>query len=523
MSGPSRRPEVLLPNRSQSQEAHRTAGLPGLQATRLPLVAVLLLAGIVRFVGLGKESLWLDETTSLIIARMDLSSVVAWAAGDIHPPLYYLVLHFWLRLGDSEFVLRALSAVWGTITVGLVYAVARELFDSRVALLSALLLAVSPLHVWYSQETRMYAMVTALSLLSSYFLLLALQRKKAGYWLGHALAATAALYTHYFALFAFLFQGLFALYWLWRSRSPLWRQWLLTQVVVALLFLPWVPILYHQVSTGGGGWVEKSVGKPSLYALVDTWLYFSVGLDSKLYPIVLRRIAYLLFGLCALAALLRSLRAHSVKPGYPASQAYSDRDGTLFCLSYAALPVLAVWLLSQIKPMYSVRYLLPFLPPYCIWLASGIDHLKWKRVQAMVTFLLALTLLVGNWNAWRVEQNPDWRGLVSYVVARAQPGDVVLFSPRWNEKPFDYYNHDRVPINMDLPIPVTVEAAADVVESITRHYRRVWLVWERGHYSDPDGIVKRTLDGQGKIVEEKPFRGVDRLVLYHLNTAGAES
>ena len=99
----------------------------------------------------------------------------------------------------------------------------------------------------------------------------------------------------------------------------------------------------------------------------------------------------------------------------------------------------------------------------------------------------------------------------------------MLFSPRWNEKPFDYYNHDRVPINMDLPIPVTVEAAADVVESITRHYRRVWLVWERGHYSDPDGIVKRTLDGQGKIVEEKPFRGVDRLVLYHLNTAGAES
>ncbi|MBM4428725.1 MAG: hypothetical protein FJ026_00065 [Chloroflexi bacterium] len=508
----------------------------------LPLLGVLLLAGFLRFLGLGKESLWLDETTSLIIARMGLSSVVAWAAGDIHPPLYYLLLHFWLGLGDSEFVLRALSAVWGILTVGLVYAVARELFDSRVALLSALLLAVSPLHVWYSQETRMYVMVTALSLLSSYFLLLALQRKKAAYWLGHTVAATAALYTHYFALFAFLFQGLFALYWLWRSRSPLWRQWLLAQVVVALLFSPWVPILYHQVSTGGGGWVEKSVGKPSLYALVDTWLYFSMGLDSKLYPIMLRRMAYLLFGLCALAALLsplrcatgtlrRPLRLHA-SPGRPAGQAYSEQDGMTFCLASAALPVITVWLLSQVKPMYSVRYLLPFFPAYCIWVASGIDRLgsplrcatgtlRRKGACAVPAFLL-LTLLVGNWNAWRIEQNPDWRGLVSHVMSQAKPGDVVLFSPRWNVKPFDYYSQGHVPINMDLPIPVTPQAAADVVESIKRDYRRVWLVWERGHYSDPDGIAKRTLDRQGTILDELPFRGVDRLILYEFR-AGAES
>jgi len=75
---------------------------------------------------------------------------------------------------------------------------------------------------------------------------------------------------------------------------------------------------------------------------------------------------------------------------------------------------------------------------------------------------------------------------------------------------------------MDLPIPVTPQAAADVVESIKRDYRRVWLVWERGHYSDPDGIAKRTLDRQGTILDELPFRGVDRLILYEFR-AGAES
>ena len=82
-------------------------GLPALDATPVPLALVVLASGLVRFVGLGKESIWLDEATSILIARLKLSSVVAWAAGDIHPPLYYLALHFWLRFGETEFAVRA--------------------------------------------------------------------------------------------------------------------------------------------------------------------------------------------------------------------------------------------------------------------------------------------------------------------------------------------------------------------------------------------------------------------------------
>ena len=84
------------------------------------LALVALAAGILRFVGLARESIWLDEATSIIIARMNWSSVVAWAAGDIHPPLYYLALHLWLGLGDSEFSVRALSALYGALTVVIV-------------------------------------------------------------------------------------------------------------------------------------------------------------------------------------------------------------------------------------------------------------------------------------------------------------------------------------------------------------------------------------------------------------------
>ena len=484
-------------------------------ASDLGLALAVLGGGVLRFVGLARESIWLDEATSIIIARMDLASLVAWAAGDIHPPLYYLILHFWLLLGDSEFVVRSLSAVLGVVTIAVAYALGEELFGPRAGLLSALLLALSPLHIWYSQEARMYALVTTLNLLASFCLLLALRRRQTHYWLGYVLCSVLALYTHYFALFGLLFQNLFALYWLVNKRSSLWSKWLLAQLAVVLLFLPWLPILYHQVTTGGGGWVERSIGRPTLYALVDTWLYFSIGLDSQLYPGWLRRVAYLLYGICTLAAVLSMFRLGRHETG---AHSESNLEGEVFCLALAGFPILSVWLVSQIKPMYSVRYLLLFLPYYCILVAKGIDSLRWKSVSGALVLFLACTLLLGNWNTWCTEQNPDWRGVTSHVLDRAQPGDVVLFSPRWNEKPFDYYSRGRLDINMDLPIPVTVDAAQQVLDSIRQRYRRVWLVWQRGHYSDPDGVVRQILDSQYRVVEQNEFRGVDHLILYDLES-----
>ena len=190
---------------------------------------------------------------------------------------------------------------------------------------------------------------------------------------------------------------------------------------------------------------------------------------------------------------------------------------------YVAVPLLTAWLLSQAKPMYTIRYLLPFLPAYCILVAAGIDGLRWDGARFVVTLALVGVLLFGDWGAWRTEQNPDWRGLTSYILEQAQTGDVVLFSPRWNVKPFEYYARGRVEINMDLPIPVTEDAARGVVADVTHRHERVWLVWEPGHYSDPGGIVKQMLDGQFVVAGEQAFRGTGELRLYDLKTAVTES
>jgi mannosyltransferase len=541
------------------------------------LILIVLCGSLLRFAGLGNESIWLDETTSILIARLNLPSVVAWTAADIHPPLYYFVLHFWLGFGESEFAVRALSVMFGVWTIVIVYALARELFDSDVGLLSALLLALSPMHIWYSQEARMYPMVTTWSLLASYSLILALRsssgpgwrrsaaphRAQMRYWVAYVLFSVLALYTHYFALFVLLFQNLFVLFWLWRhgvrSNASLWRRWLLIELLIALLFLPWVPVVYRQVSGGGGAWVEKSIGRPTVRALLDTWLHFSVGLERQLYPQVLRRFAYVLFALCMLTVAAglfslprtilvslrrwRSGRSSAILAQQEAAtgsrtrslcsethhlagdrmRADTYRTGLWFCVLYVGVPLLTAWLLSQVKPMYSDRYLLPFVPPYCILVAFGIKALKWPWLRWAVVLCLTVTLLVGNWNAWRIAQREDWRWASSYVLAQAQPGDVVLFLPRWLAKPFDYYARGRLTLSMDLPVPVTMQAAQDVATDIAQHYQRAWLVWQRGHYSDPTGLVEQVLDSRFELVEEVPFRGVGSIFLYNLQGTGKGS
>jgi len=506
-------PSLDAPARPQTSAGENEGGARALQ---LGALAVTVLGLMLRFGGLGKESIWLDEVTSIIIARMDLPSVIAWAAGDIHPPLYYAALHFWLRWGESEFAVRSLSAALGGLSILVLYGLAAELFGHRIGLVAALFLALSPLHIWYSQEARMYVMLTLWVLISSYLLLLALRRQQRRYWLGYVVVSALALYTHYFALFGLLFQNVFAAYWCWRNERRDWQRWIGAQLMIALLFCPWLPTLYHQVTTGGGGWVERSIGRPTLYASFDTWLYFSIGLDNQLYPILWRRAAYLVFAFAVVSAIVLVLR---VAKG---ERARAEREGLGFCLLYLCLPVGTVWLVSQLKPMYSVRYLLAFLPPYCVWVAKGLGSLRWKVASAVLILFLASTMLVGDWNVWRSDQNPDWRGLTSHVLEQARAGDVVLFSPRWNAKPFEYYSQGRVDINMDLPIPVTTAATEAVIEDIAGQYQRVWLVWTRGHYSDPDGMVKQHLDEQYHALTELDFRGVDRLILYDLRVEGPQ-
>src|SRR6266545_2368737 len=135
----------------------------------LPPLALCVLAAGVRFFRIDAQSLWYDEGISAFQLTRSFAEILRAAALDTHPPLYYWTLKAWSEVfGASELGLRSLSAVSGVAAVGLTWLIGRKLFGRLPATLAAVLLAVAPLGVYYSQEVRMYTQVTALAMLAAY-------------------------------------------------------------------------------------------------------------------------------------------------------------------------------------------------------------------------------------------------------------------------------------------------------------------------------------------------------------------
>ena len=123
---------------------------------------------------LGEQSLWYDEGVTWMLSQMQLPDLIEWTANDIQPPLYYLLI--WITdilFGDSEWVLRFPSVALNTLSIPLIFALAQRLFprSTRTWFLAAAITALSPLMVYYSQEARMYTLLTLEAILASYLLL----------------------------------------------------------------------------------------------------------------------------------------------------------------------------------------------------------------------------------------------------------------------------------------------------------------------------------------------------------------
>src|SRR5688572_28435014 len=120
---------------------------------------ILFLSLVFRLI-LVNQSFWLDEAASLVITRQPLAQLIASMAGDFHPPVFYVLLHYWLKLGFThEWFLRLPVVFFGVLTIYFTYLLLKELkLKEKIALAASLLLAINPFHIYYSQELRMYSL-----------------------------------------------------------------------------------------------------------------------------------------------------------------------------------------------------------------------------------------------------------------------------------------------------------------------------------------------------------------------------
>ncbi len=464
-----------------------------------------------RLYRLDGQSLWNDEGTSVALAARDLATITRNAAQDIHPPLYYYALHFWVRLfGNSEVAVRSLSALYGALTVLVVCGLARRLYGRRVAIVAGALAAVSPLQVYYSQEARMYAQVTLLGALS--FWLFAAwaddllpsaggEAMHAPWWrpVAYVLVTACALYSQYLALTLvaaqnalFLCRVVACCRSLPGRESPLrcaagaiWR-WGVSQLALLLLFLPWLRVAWPQLRAWPAVSEPFTAGTLLTRALYD----LSVGIT---FP----RASWVLAG-CAVILIV----------GWAIAR-WQDLWAAAVAWGYLLIPLALVYFLSQQRPMYNAKFVLLVAPAFALVLAraivisrptAGSSRLaRWLRVAwpvGAMAFLLGVSALSldRNYHDSRYARD-DYRAIARYIAAAGQVGDAILINAPSQVETFGYYYHGPLPVHpLPRQRPIDTVATARDLQSLVTESKNIYAILWATDESDPEGFIEGWLE-----------------------------
>jgi 4-amino-4-deoxy-L-arabinose transferase-like glycosyltransferase len=441
---------VGAPNDRITREAGATSG----RAPAAWLTGILVTAAALRFLRLSGQSLWLDEVLSIARARTILVEGFDTQLLNGHGPLFFYLLAPLLALNHpTEFLLRLPSALFGVGLVLVMYFLGREFDGRRGGLVAAFVTAVSPFAIWYSQEARyvnLFMLLAALSLLFARRFDRGL-RDQAFY----VVSTLLMLFSFVAGVFLILAQNAWFLL-IAKARGPALRRWLLAQVVVALLFLPWfvraygIDLVIDPLSEEGSSnfsVAELKAGYPRATQPLQigyVFLVYGVGYsfgpstqdlhhNPNLQPVRAKAAqvvaAVALIGLVGVGGLARSLRR-------------SPRDAALLVLCVAC-PILGAYLMSSVSQIaFNVRYTSAAYPAFALLFSAGL--LWWKErfpVGALVLAGVGVMLGVSLFNNYG---NPEYfkedsRGAARLLEQLRKPEERVVVGA--SVIPFEYYYH----------------------------------------------------------------------------------
>ena len=471
------------------------------------LSVILAVAAALRFHSLAAKSFWFDEGVSVAIARLDWYNFarILWRR-EANMSLYYLLLRYWLHFGGSEFFVRSLSVIFAVVAIPVVYLLGRRLFDSRVGLFAAALLATNAYYVQYSQDARSYTLMLLLCSLSSFYFLEALKDPSRRNRAAYILTGVLAVYAQFFSLLLLVAQWL-SLNLLDRNQIP--RQNKTDWRWIALLL---APIVIFVASTGAGPlrWVQRP-------GLRDLWM-FGLHFTGNAGPL-------LLLG-CAAACV--ATVAH-IWPTRRIQRVPWESWRYRFLLCWLLFPALFTLAVSLVKPLFVPRYFTFCLPALVLLVASGLTRLRSNWLIATALSLILILSLRGTAAYYKQDidiQRDDWRDATKYLLSHAEPGDALLFHVPIGRMPYQFYvsvwgapsstplvlyprHGDRITFLDFVEKPNDAE-----LQRLLPQHKRAWLVltYADTQSGQPDARtieLSKILGDVYSTVEQHDFTGID--------------
>jgi len=531
----------------------------------LILLLLILLGYWLRVHNLDAFSFWTDEgltpeRSGYPIAQILRNDILIQGVvtTDTHPPLYYLILHLTRQLfGLSDFAFRYPSVLFGVLLIPLIYQLGRRMGGRAVGLIAALLAAVNPLQVYYSQEARMYSLLLLLVTGMSYVLWRAIQmtggkgeREKGGKGAEekgrsplhpfspspllpfslYILLAALAVYTHYTAVFIVAAQALLWAWVLWRAGM---RRLILGAAALGVLVA--IPLIPYTIPRLLAGAEANYYRVAPLTMLLDVARFFNLGLTIDHARPLAGALNVLALGLAALGVRqitnyeLRITNEERAPHSYLVSR-ISYLISPYFLLSWLLAVVFGLMLGSLLfKPMYQgVRHIMAGSPAWLLLMAFGIGAI-WNWLPARRGELVA-----GDgdeptgWTAWRAQRpnmNPlaliplsllllgaavalvnlytdpayvkdDFRAIVRFIETRAGDRDVIVYNNAVLLPLHDHYRRrDDLAVTALPAYPQFATGAEPALAALARDYDRVWFITDPpADKRDEDKLIQAWLD-----------------------------
>ncbi|WP_335945135.1 glycosyltransferase family 39 protein [Pseudomonas sp. G166] len=464
--------------------------LPGRFADRSALAAVVVLALVVRFHGITVPAIWYDEAFSVLLARHEPWQIWSLTARDVHPPLYYLVLHYWMVwFGDGVLAVRSLSAIADVGTVLLSIKLMSLAATRRATWMAALLLALLPISIRYSQEARMYTLLGFWLMGATVALVCWIKEgERKHFAIIYVLLMTAALYTHYFAALCVLVHWF---YWWWgrpgvsQTMLPV-RWWILANAAIVVLFVPWLPHFIDQLSDRQGlEWIPP-VTAQAVFGLFWQFVMLNGPWAQSLGLRALPLLMVISFAVILVWKDNTQYRFNSLLTGY------------------FLVPIVILALVALFVPIFVPRYLVFAAVGLPLVIAAVLDILTPRPGVLTLAMAIAVALEIqGLQVVYRQTEELSGIGfrrdsglgvLAAMIKQAARPDDQVVLESLNLYVGFSYYNQTGIRPKLYIPLSSnTVQGISDRngyaiiyegfkgdylnnLETLKCHGRRVWWV-----------------------------------------------
>lgn len=390
------------------------------------IIIILLLSGILRIYDLGNESLWIDEAASVDISKSLTSIIDQTSNTDWHPPLYYIILYFWIKIfGNGEFTIRFLSVIFGILAIYLIYKFGQLMFNSQTGIISAFVLSILLYHIRYSQEARSYTLLFLLVLLSNYYLVKILKNgKNKRDDILYVFFSILTIYTHIFGTFYIITQNvyIFLQFFLKKNMNIYFKSWVKLQIIIFSSLILWLSVVIKRTAFIIG--TKESMIDWKVYPTINSIYYVFksfVGNEMTLYLFLMIIVVGIIF-----------------------LKYKEDVYNHIFIIFWMVIPIIIGFLISYLLvPMFISRYMIASITPLILLFSKGISNIK--RPVVIILILLVLTILQATLirDYFQFKDKEEWREVGEYIKNNEAGNDTILLYPYVNKLAFGYYYKDK--------------------------------------------------------------------------------